>query len=101
MLEQIKSFMKFGAEKGLYFPFAYDSEHQRPSATLFFAYISFYIAIFSLIILHFKLELLTATIMAFVFNGLMIIFYMIRKLTKAKIDLDDKSIELDNDETKG
>lgn len=98
MFEKIKEFLRFGAEKGLHFPFAYDAEHNRPSATLFFAYVSFYIAAISLILLHFKSELITATAMSFVFTCAMIIFYMIRKLNKAKIDFDDKSIELDNNE---
>lgn len=99
-MEKIKAFFKFGSEKGLYFPYAFDAERKSPSATLFFAYISFYIASISLIFLHFNEKLLTATIMSFVFTGMMIIFYMIRKLNKAKIDLDDKSIELDGSEGK-
>lgn len=99
-MEKIKQFFKFGAEKGLYFPYAFDAERKVPSATLFFAYISFYIAAISVILLHFNEKLLTATIMTFIFTGMMIVFYMIRKLNKAKIDLDDKSIELDGTEEK-
>lgn len=98
MLDKIKEFFKFGAEKGLNFPFANDAVYKKPSVTLFFAYISFYIAAISLIILHFRETPLVATTMSFIFTGMMIIFYLIRSLSKAKIDLDDKSIELESGE---
>lgn len=98
MFEQIKEFFKFGAEKGLRFPFVYDPIVNKPSVTLFFSYVSFFIAVVSLIALHFKATLLVATGMSFVFTTLMIVFYMIRSIHKAKIDLDDKQIDLESGE---
>lgn len=100
MLKQIKEFFNYSAEKGLRLPFAYDPIIKKPSVTLFFAHISFYIAVISLISLHFKSSLITATGMSFVFTGMMIIFYLIRSISKAKIDLDDKQIDLESGENK-
>lgn len=105
MFERIKEFFKFGSEKGLKFPYAFDGVTGKPSVTLFFSYISFYLAVVSLITLHFNTSLFIASVTAIVFNALMIIFYLIRTIKRAKIDLDDKSLDLegegsDNDEVK-
>lgn len=98
MLEQIKKFFNFSSEKGLKLPYAFDPITKKPSVTLFFAYISFIIASISLISLHFESHLLSATGMSFIFTGMMIIFYLIRSINKAKIDLDDKEIDLESGE---
>ncbi len=98
MFEQIKEFFKFSAEKGLRFPYAFDPVTKKPSVTLFFAYVSFFIAAISLTSLHFQSALLAATGMSFVFTAMMIIFYLIRSISKAKIDLDDKEIDLESGE---
>lgn len=103
MFEVLKDFFKYSAEKGLRFPFAFDPMLKKPSVTLLFAYIAFYLSVFSLIALHFQANLLAATGMSFVFTAMMIIFYLIRTINKAKIDLNDQEIELEsgeNDEKK-
>lgn len=98
MLQFLKEFFKFSSEQGLRLPFAYDPVFNKPSITLLFAYIAFLISAISLIALHFKDTLLTATAMTFVFTGMMIVFYLIRSINKAKIDLDDKEIDLESGE---
>ena len=84
--------------EGLHLPYAHDAEKGKPSATLLFMYVSFVIAAGSVIALHLKAGLLIATLTAIMFWVLATVFYRIRKLDKFKIDLDDKTIELDADE---
>lgn len=85
---------------GVYVPFIYDQSTKGPSMTLAFSYITFVLAILSCIALHVKVELFVATVTTLMFWLIATILYMIRKITKAKFDLDDKSFELDNDEDK-
>lgn len=100
MFDKIKNLLKASVINGLYFPFAHDPVAKKPSVTLFMAYVSFYAALISLIALHYNESLLVATGMAFVFNVLMIVFYLIRTVNRAKFDLDDKSFEISNNEGK-
>lgn len=98
MWNNIRTWLDDKAKNGLYFWYANDRSTGKPSVTLFMAYVAFFIAACSLIALHFKETLLTATSMSFVFSGMMIIFYMIREINKASINLKDKSINLENTE---
>lgn len=105
MWENIKLWFDENREYGLTLWYAYDPISQKPSVTLFMAYISFILACASLIALQFALVSVVATGMAFVFNVLMVVFYLIRTLNKAKIDIENKSLELEggdpkNEETK-
>lgn len=96
-----KKFLAYYEEKsktGINFFFANDPTEKKPSSTLFYAYISFWISVFSLIALHFSDKFFTATSMSFTFTGMMIVFYMIRKINKASVNLKDKSINLENNE---
>lgn len=97
MLNKIKEFFDFAAKAGLNLPAAFDADKPGPSVSLLFAHISFYVAIISICYLTYK-DTLAGTIGAMTLAGLYFIFYMLRKLTKAKIDLDDHEIELTNDE---
>jgi hypothetical protein len=85
-------------KEGVYLPYAHDAERGKPSASLLFMYVSFVIAACSVIALHLKAGLLIATLTSIMFWVLAMTFYRIRKLDKFKIDLDDKTIELDADE---
>lgn len=98
MFEGIKQFFTSGSEKGLKFPYAHDGVSGKPSVTLFFSYVSFYLTIISLIALHFKDSLLIASITTCVYSCIMIIFYLIRTIKRAKIDLDDRSLDLEGTE---
>ncbi len=98
MLNQFRAWLDDKANNGLNFFYANDKSTGKPSVTLFMAYVSFIIACCSLVALHFKETLLTATSMSFVFVGMMVIFYMIREINKASFNLKDRSINLENTE---
>jgi hypothetical protein len=98
MLDNIRTWVDKKGREGIRFWYALDVTTGKPSITLFMSYVSFILACGSLIALHFRESLLTATAMSFVFTGMMIVFYMIRSLNKASINLKDKSINLENNE---
>lgn len=98
MFDKLKTFFRIGEPKPFFFPFAQDPVSEKPSVTLLFAYVSYAIAVGSLIALHFYDRLLAATGMSFLLLCLMVIFYLIRKLQKAKIDLKNESLDLENDD---
>lgn len=85
---------------GIKFPFAHDATTGKPSITLFFPYVTGFISIVSVIALHFKLDLVIASLTCIVFWLIAMILYMLRRISKAKFDLDDKSFELDSDSEK-
>ena len=99
MLETIKEKLRLIYEKwsskGIKLPFLYDPTTDKPSITLFFPYASFVVALTSVISLHFKPSLLIPTCVSISFWTIATVLYMIRKINKAKFDLDDKSIELE------
>lgn len=99
MITKLKELFKFSAERGLNLPAAYDHQQKGPSSSLLFAHVSFFIASVSIMILMYK-DINLGTVAAMLFSGLYFIFYMLRKLNKAKIDFDDKSIDLENNEEK-
>ncbi len=85
---------------GIMRPYGYDPETNKPSITLMFFWITSFLSIISLILLHFALVsyLATGYSLLFVFGAF--VMYRIRKLDKVKINVDEKSIELDNNEKK-
>jgi hypothetical protein len=85
------------AESGIKLPHAYDPALKQPSFRLLTAYSSFILAFSSIIALHFHPEVLAATGTAIAFFGLNMVFYMLKKLQNAKIDLDDKEISLSSE----
>lgn len=97
MLKKLLNFFKYTSEHGLDLPTAYDHDKKGPSVSLLFAHISFYVAVIAIAFLI-KKDIILGTVSAMLFAGLYFIFYMLRKLTKAKIDLDDKQIDLENTE---
>lgn len=98
MLQCIKDWFKFSSEKGLNFPFAYDSTTGKASVTLYFAYISFFVMMASVLALHFDLKLVTATIITIIIFVLCAVFYLMRRINSFKADLKNESIQLDNNE---
>jgi cbb3-type cytochrome oxidase subunit 3 len=97
-MNKIKEFFRMASEEGLKLPFAFDAVSGKPSVTLFFAYVTFLLALTSTILLHFTDKIFTATVTTIIFFVINVIFYLLRRLTKAKVDLDDRSIELDGEE---
>lgn len=94
----LKRFLHKITEEGIRFPYAYDPISKKPSITLLFAYTTFILALISTICLHFWLDTVVATGTSIAFFVITLIFYRLRKLDKAKIDFDDKSIELEGSE---
>jgi hypothetical protein len=81
-------------ERGLALPHAYDPAQKKPSFRLLTAYISFLLSVCSLIALHFYSEMVIASAMSMLFFGICMVFYMLKKLDSARIDLDDQEISL-------
>lgn len=97
ILSSIIAFYNKLSEEGIKLPFVYDAATKQPSITLMFAYVTFVLALVSTILLHIFDSLLNATITSICFWVIAYVLYRIRKLDKAKIDLDDKSIEFSGD----
>lgn len=97
MWDNIKKFFEFSAKVGIFFPGAYDSNTDKASTSLLFANLSFYIACGSVLTLMYK-DIVMGTLAAITLAVIYFIFYMLRKLNKAKFDLDDKSFDLENTE---
>lgn len=87
-------------EEGLPLPQAQDPAEGKQSFRLLTAYVSFLIASSSVLALHIWPSLLVPCGMAITFFGLNMIFYMLKKLTSAKIDLNDQELSLNNEESK-
>lgn len=98
-MDKIKSFFKFASEQGLRLPFVYDAVSGKPSVTLLFTYITFILAMTSVIAFHFVDSLLSPAITSISFFALCTVFYLLRRLTKFKVDLDDRSIDLEGEDT--
>lgn len=97
MLDKLKLLLEFFSKNGAYLPGAYDADKKGPSVTLLFAYIAYITAIVTIISLSIK-DINSGVIAAMIFSSLQTVFYLFRRLTKAKFDLDDKSVELENEE---
>lgn len=80
-------------------PHAYDPVSKRPSFRLLAAYSSFLLALGSLIKLHSHPEYLIATCLCILFFALCMVFYMLKRLDSAKIDLDDQQISINSEKT--
>lgn len=97
MFKSIKNYIKDGLDQGFKVPLAKDGIEGKPSATLWFAYLSFFLALGSEIYFIYKGDPLASTTTAICFWVLAMVFYRLRKLDKIKIDLNNRSIELDGD----
>jgi hypothetical protein len=98
MLKQIAAAWDRWSTDGFRAPYIHDPVSKKPSITLLFPYLTFTLAFISTILLHFHASLFLATITSIIFWVISVIFYQLRKLQKAKFDLDDKSFELDSGE---
>lgn len=98
MLRFIRHKIRTWCEIGVKFPMAHDVTTGQPSITLLFPYISFIVAMIAIILLM-RENTLYGTIAAIGVWIIALVLYLMRRITKFKADLDDKSIELDNEET--
>lgn len=96
----MKKLWKKWSEEGLRWPYLHDPVSKKPSVTLLFPYITFIAAMISLVLLHFNPAMVVATGMSMAFWLMSTVVYLLRKLSKAKFDLDSRSFELEADTTK-
>lgn len=81
--------------KDFEFPFAKDKTTGKSSATLFFAYVGFLIAGMSVMYLL-NVDAIAGTIASLVLFFGCLILYRLKQLDKVKIDLQNKSVELED-----
>ena len=97
-MNKIKEILNKWSQEGIRFPFAYDNEGGKGSATLLFYYVFSVFLIISLILLHFNIEYTMATCVTTMVWIISYICYRVRKIDKFKLDLDDKSLEVEADD---
>ena len=93
----MKKLWKKWSEEGLRWPYLHDPVSKKPSVTLLFPYITFVMTMISVILLHLNPAMIMATTMSMVFWLISTVVYLLRKLSKAKFDLDSRSFELESD----
>jgi hypothetical protein len=98
MLKTLKNYIKDGFKEGFSLPLAKDGITGLPSATLWFAYISFLLALAAEVYFIIKEDNLASTSTAIIFWVIAMVFYRMGKLDKVKIDIDDQNIELDGED---
>lgn len=84
--------------EGMKLPFVHDPEAKVASVTLLFTYVTFVLMVIFLTLSFFYPETLQTTAMSVLIWAVSVIFYRLRKLDKVKIDVDNKSIELDSED---
>lgn len=94
----LSEWFKSIGENGLKVPLAYDAANKQPSITLLFAWFANALALLSLIYLHIAGDKLVATTATIIYAVISTVLYMIRKLHKAKFDLENKAFELESEE---
>lgn len=94
MIRRIKELLKFSSKNGLYLAMAYDNDKSGPSVTLLFAHLANAVALVSIIILMSK-DIVLGTTAAILYSVITMVLYIMRRITKFKVDLDDKSIDLE------
>ena len=97
MFKKFIAWLEENRDYGVTVFLAYDPISQKPSITLLMAYVSFLLAVGSTILLHAQ-SLLMGTIASITLATITTIFYLIRSLNKAKINLEEKSFELENND---
>lgn len=96
----IKDFWNSISKEGMHMPFVHDARTGKPSITLLFAYMTFILAFVSSVMLHFNSDIMMATFTSILFWVVSVVFYRLRNIDKAKIDFDDKSLELSGNSNK-
>ena len=95
----IKTTWSRWSKKGMEWPFVHDPVKGKPSVTLLFFYITFCITacviISSSTMLIIKGQYFQATIMPMLYWFSAFIFYRLRRLDSVKINLEEKSVELE------
>jgi hypothetical protein len=96
MFKMMKNTWSTWCKKGMYLPYAHDPVSKKPSITLLFPYLTFALAFISVILLHIWPSMVIATGTSLIFWVIAVVLYLLRKLQKAKFDIDDGSFELES-----
>lgn len=78
-------------------PLLLDTSTNKNTLTGLFAYVAFILACLSVIAYHFRANLFVPCTVTISFWLIAVILYMIRHLNKAKIDLEHRTLDLEND----
>lgn len=97
MFNKLKEIVKDGLENGFRLPSAKDGESGKPSVTLWFAHVSFTVAMAGTIYFLATGDTLHSVLTAIGFWTIAMIWYRLRRLDSVKIDLRDQEIELNID----
>lgn len=97
-MEFLRKYWHKAVHLGLPLPHAYDPVEKLPSFRLLAAYVSFFAALVSTAYLHFDATAVAGTLAAISMYVLSMTFYLIKKLSGAKIDLSAKKFELSNND---
>lgn len=95
MLDKISGLLDRWSEIGIKLPSAYDNRTGKGSISLLFAHVANFVAILSICYLVSQ-DSKYGVLSAIVYSTLMLAFYLIRTLSKFKVDIDDGEIELDS-----
>jgi len=82
--------------KDFEFPFAIDKVSKKPSVTLFFAYVSFLIALGVTIYLTVK-DVIAGSVAALMLFFGCLLMYRMRSIDKFKISIKDQSFEVEDE----
>lgn len=93
-MDKIKAFFTYGSEFGLRLPAAYNSDTGKPSITLLAVHVAIWLVV-AISLLGLKFDLSNQVWQALAFYAIANTFYLIKKITKVKLDADDKSLELE------
>lgn len=97
-MQKLKDIWTSWTDVGIHWPYLYDPTTDQPSITLGLLYLTSLVMLGSLIALHLKDGLLTATLTSIMVWILAYVMYRLRKLDNFKINLKEQSIELDGED---
>ncbi len=97
MLDKLKAFFEFASSHGLNLPSAYDNRSGMGSVSLLFAHAANAVALGGIVALMVQ-DLKVGVYCSIGYSSLMLVFYLMRSLSKFKVDIDDGEVEIDSGE---
>lgn len=97
MLKKIAAILYRWSEVGMLVPGGRDAVTGKSSVPLFFSFVTFVLAVASVIALHFDVKLLIATATSISFWAIATVFFMMRKIDKASINLQKDTLDVQDD----
>lgn len=96
VVDKLKNLISELLSGGIKVPMIYDHHTDGPSIIISFPYIAFVVVVYTIMQLA-ESNILYATVAALTLWLLATVLYIMRKLTKAKFDVDDQSIDLESE----